>query len=215
MIKANHPTIGIIGCGAIAEGFYLPHLTADADIKDRLWLIDPTKARTAQLAESFGIDSQRTAEDYRAVLPKLDSAIVAVPPQLHHPIAMECLDAGLHVLCEKPLALNSQHVREMVEKADVVDRHLMVNLNRRFGGSLMSVRDAIQRLVLRLETKYQRRSAGSRRSHLRHALLVAGCQTRDHRSAYRFDRRTRSNGAGEVSPPAVRGACHDQHSGQG
>ena len=30
MIKANHPTIGIIGCGAIAEGFYLPHLTADA-----------------------------------------------------------------------------------------------------------------------------------------------------------------------------------------
>ena len=142
MIKANPPSIGLIGCGAIAEEFYLPYLAADAAIRDRLWLIDPTKSRTAELAEKFGI--RNTAEDYRAVLPNLDSAIVAVPPQLHHPIVMECLDAGLHVLCEKPLALHSEHVHEMVEKADAVDRHLMVNLNRRFCGSLMSVRDAIQ-----------------------------------------------------------------------
>ena len=42
MIKANPPSIGLIGCGAIAEEFYLPYLAADAAIRDRLWPVSYT-----------------------------------------------------------------------------------------------------------------------------------------------------------------------------
>ena len=142
MITSNDPSIGIIGCGAIAEEFYLPHLVGDAGIQRNLHLIDPSSDRTRDLAKRFAIPS--VATDYREVFGDLDGVIVAVPPHLHHPIVMDCLDAGLHVLCEKPLALNSEHVREMVKKADDVGRHLMVNLNRRLGGSFIGIRNLIQ-----------------------------------------------------------------------
>lgn len=123
------PRIGIIGCDAIAESFYLPALTKDEGVRAKLVLIDPNEDRLRQLSKQF--DVSRTATDYQTVLGDLDGAIVAVPPFLHHKITLDCLDAGLHVLCEKPLALNSDDAREMVEKAAEAGRELVVNYTRR------------------------------------------------------------------------------------
>lgn len=146
MTTVTTPRVGIIGCGAIAESFYLPFLVKDEAVRDQLYLIDPNEKRVQEVAAKFG--TQHSATDYRAVMDKLDSVIVAVPPHLHHRITMDCLGAGLHVLCEKPLAMDSHEAREMVEKAAEMDRHLLVNFNRRMVATLMQVREMIQNETL-------------------------------------------------------------------
>jgi predicted dehydrogenase len=57
--------------------------------------------------------------DYHELITKgdIDALVVATPDDLHYPVIMAALDAGLHVICEKPVALSIQHAREMYEKA--------------------------------------------------------------------------------------------------
>jgi predicted dehydrogenase len=57
--------------------------------------------------------------DYRAMIEQgdLQAIVIATPDDLHYPMTMDALDAGLHVLCEKPLALHAAHAKEMVDKA--------------------------------------------------------------------------------------------------
>jgi len=77
-----------------------------------------TQDRANQLAGEYGI--AQVYGDYRAMLDQagLDAVVVATPDDLHYPMTMDALDAGLHVLCEKPLALNARQAREMYEKAE-------------------------------------------------------------------------------------------------
>jgi predicted dehydrogenase len=55
----------------------------------------------------------------------IEAIVVAIPDDLHHPVTMAALEAGLHVLCEKPLALTLAQAREMYERAEEVGvRHM-------------------------------------------------------------------------------------------
>jgi predicted dehydrogenase len=58
--------------------------------------------------------------DYRAMIEKagLDAIVVSTPDDLHYPITMLALEAGLHVLCEKPLAMNANDAKEMLHAAE-------------------------------------------------------------------------------------------------
>ena len=66
-------------------------------------IIDIDEAKRTTLAESMGV---RHAASIGELLEsaELNAAIVATPTQFHHRVAVECLDAGLHVLVEKPIA---------------------------------------------------------------------------------------------------------------
>src|SRR5450631_979027 len=68
-------------------------------------------------ADHFG--APHAFADYRELmdLPGLDGVIVVVRPRLHHPVAMAALEAGKHVYCEWPLALNAGEAREMAALA--------------------------------------------------------------------------------------------------
>ncbi|MCX7599654.1 MAG: Gfo/Idh/MocA family oxidoreductase [Armatimonadetes bacterium] len=72
--------------------------------------------------------------DYRKMLktPGIDAVSVCVPNKLHMPITVDCLKAGLHVLCEKPLARTAAEGQKMVEAAKAAKRLLMVQFNNRF-----------------------------------------------------------------------------------
>jgi predicted dehydrogenase len=73
--------------------------------------------RLADFAARWGIP--QTYTDYREMIERggLDALIVATANDTHHPITMLALDAGLHVLCDKPLAQNVEQAREMTERA--------------------------------------------------------------------------------------------------
>ena len=94
--------------------------------------------------ESLGIE--RTTGDYRRALadPNIDAVHVCTPNALHHTVSMEALQAGKHVLCEKPLALSSAQAREMVELARKTGLANCVNHNLRYYPVVQHVRRMIE-----------------------------------------------------------------------
>ena len=73
-----------------------------------------------------------------------DAVLVASPPGTHHVVAKAALEAGKHVLCEKPLATTLQDAFDLVETADRAERVLMVSQNYRYNAPFR----AVQRLVM-------------------------------------------------------------------
>ena len=70
--------------------------------------------------------------DYRKILHAVDAVLLVLPHHLHHPVSIECLDAGKHVLVEKPMANSDRECREMLAAAERNQRILMVAYCMRF-----------------------------------------------------------------------------------
>jgi predicted dehydrogenase/nucleoside-diphosphate-sugar epimerase len=142
--RASEPTprIAVVGCGAIAEAFHVPALARHESIRSELVLVDPDLPRARDLARRFGAGG--ACADIREVLDRIDGAIVAVPPRLHHPIGLACIRAGVHVLCEKPLAETPEAARELVDVADREGVALAVNQTRRLFPSFLKVRELLR-----------------------------------------------------------------------
>lgn len=137
----KQPTIVIIGCGAIAETFYLPALGRCASTFGRLVLVDRNLQRAKELAARFGTPDYLT--DYHEVLGAIDGAIVAVPHHLHYSISMDLLAGGAHVLCEKPLAETAAEAKEMIRSAGEHGVTLSVNYTRRLFPSYAKVKELL------------------------------------------------------------------------
>ena len=88
--------------------------------------------RTRAIAEPLGI--ARASADWRALLAELkpDLVSVATPVDLHHPMALAALEAGAHLLCEKPTALHVHQAVEMRDRAAALRRVAGINHEFRF-----------------------------------------------------------------------------------
>jgi predicted dehydrogenase len=94
------------------------------------------------MAQRFGISD---IEDLDAMLAREDINLVyiATPPFLHHPQAMKALQAGKHVICEKPLAMDLRQADEMIALARQKHLLILANLMQRYNPLF----ETIQRLV--------------------------------------------------------------------
>lgn len=140
------PKIALIGCGAIAERYYLPSLARHPSVLENLILVDCDKERAQSLATQFNVTNYLV--DYREVLEEVDGAIIALPIYLHHSISTEFLSRGIHVLCEKPLAESADKAREMVEQARETGAILSVNYCQRFIPSFVKVKQLLANKTL-------------------------------------------------------------------
>jgi predicted dehydrogenase len=122
--------VGLIGCGAIADAFHLPGLRKVIGPDWDPVLVDPDLDRARSLAEKHGV--RRTASSHRDVLDDLDGAIIASPHSTHVPIALELVEAGIPVLCEKPLGTNVAEVERLRDFALERGVTVAVNQTRRF-----------------------------------------------------------------------------------
>ena len=97
----------------------------------------------AEFAERFGIP--RVFTDWRDVVadPGIDLVDICTPGDTHAEIAIAALDAGTHVLCEKPLAMNAAEAKEMCRAAKERGKILQVALQTRFGGPARFVKSFI------------------------------------------------------------------------
>lgn len=132
----------MIGCGAIASMTHVPALAKRPDVRNRLVLVDQDLERARALARAFGIAT--VVADYRDVLPNVDGVVIALPHHLHFRVALECLRAGVHVLCEKPLAATAVEATELAAAAEDVGVTLAVNHIRRLFPPSQAVRDLLQ-----------------------------------------------------------------------
>lgn len=107
--------LGIIGTGMMAH-FILPHM-AGWDHVDVQAIYGRTPENLEATANEFGIP--RRYHDYRELVrdPGIDTVYVAVPNALHHEVALAALDAGKHVVVEKPMASNAREAQEIADRA--------------------------------------------------------------------------------------------------
>jgi len=130
MAERRRSQVGLIGTSWWADLEHLPGLKARGDVEvAALCGRDPT--RLASLAEKHGV--ARTFTDWRAMIAAggLDALVVAAPNALHREPALAAFDAGLHVICEKPLAMNAAEAREMAARAEAAGRKTLTFFTHR------------------------------------------------------------------------------------
>jgi predicted dehydrogenase len=115
----------------------------DCPEADLVALCDVDEARMAAVAADTHPRKTYTQIDALLADPEVDAVSVALPNFLHAPVTIQALEAGKHVLCEKPLALNAGEAERMVETARRVGRKLMVHFNVRFNPTSQAVKRAI------------------------------------------------------------------------
>jgi predicted dehydrogenase len=120
----------VVGTRFWAEGFHLPGLASRGDI-ELAALCGQDTAHAQSVADKFAIP--RVYADWREMIAreKLDGIAITTPNRLHHPITLGALDAGLHVVCENPLAMNAAEAREMLARATARKRKHLVMFDYR------------------------------------------------------------------------------------
>lgn len=107
---------GILGCAKIATGAVIPGIQA-SQVCDVVAIAsrDETKAKTT--AEKLGIALSYGAYEDLLTNDEIDAVYIPLPNHLHKEWAIRAAEAGKHVLCEKPIALNADEARQMVDAA--------------------------------------------------------------------------------------------------
>ena len=131
---------GLIGCGRIAPR----HAQSIAELPGaRLVAVaDIVQARAARFATQYQADCHT---DYRQLLERQDIDIVniCVPSGLHAQLAIEAMQAGKHVIVEKPMALSLQDADRMIAAAQAAERKLCVVLQNRYNPPMQALRRAV------------------------------------------------------------------------
>jgi predicted dehydrogenase len=135
MSKPSELRVGIIGCGGIAAAKHLPSLTKLNPVK-MVAFCDIIEDRAATNAGKFGADGAKVYRDYRAMLDadKLDVVHVCTPNVSHAEITVAALEAGCHVMCEKPMAKTAEGARLMADAARRTGKKLTIGYQNRFRG---------------------------------------------------------------------------------
>lgn len=122
--------LGIVGCGAITREAHLPVIAGERGVEVTV-LCDRDRGNATMAAHESGVDAA-IVTDLAELAGKVDAAIVAVPPRFHAPVAIQLMEMGIDVLCEKPLAITVADGRKMEEAARRTGRVLAVALMMRF-----------------------------------------------------------------------------------
>ncbi len=125
--------VAIIGCGNISHSHIQAYLKNPQ--VEVIAVCDQNKQRAEDYAKSYNIPLAFGDVDELLKLEELDAVSVCVWNNGHNPVTVKALNAGKHVLCEKPLAMNTQEAIEMKEAAERNNKLLMVGFVRRYANN--------------------------------------------------------------------------------
>ena len=170
--------IGVVGTSWWLDYMFGPALKSHPQA-DWAAICGRDQNRAQEMAAKFGVP--QVYADYREMFARagLDGVIIATPDDQHHAMTLAALEAGLHVLCEKPLATTAAQAREMVERAEAAGRIHMVLFTYRSVPAFAYARDLVAQGFI---------------GRCYHAEFnYAGGYAREARYAWRFDQ-DRANG---------------------
>ena len=135
-------TVGVIGCGYWGPNIirnFVEHEAARV-----AWLCDTDERRLRELGRRY--PSARTARDYRQLLrdPELGAVAIATPVATHYPFAKEALEAGKHVLVEKPFTTRTREAEELVALAEARGLTLMVDHTFVYTGAVRKIKELVE-----------------------------------------------------------------------
>ena len=124
--------IGIIGCGGIANGKHMPALQELGDV-EMVAFCDLILERAEEAAKKFGTPDAKIYTDYHELLadPTIEVVHVLTPNRAHSYITVDALEAGKHVMCEKPMAINSAEAQKMIDAAKRTGKKLTIGYQNR------------------------------------------------------------------------------------
>jgi len=123
--------IGLVGVGAAAQINHIPALKRLEGV-EIVALCDRDPEKAARVAQKFGVPQSSERFDDLLANDELDAVDLCTPNFLHAPMATAALEAGKHVLCERPLARSAEEAAAMTRAAKKSDRVLMCALQHRF-----------------------------------------------------------------------------------
>ena len=124
--------VGIIGCGGIATSKHMPSLAKVKEV-EMVAFCDIIEERAIDAAKRFGAEGSKHYVDYKELLKDetLDVVHVCTPNRSHSFITVDALEAGKHVMCEKPMAINSEEAKKMVDAAKRTGKMLTIGYQNR------------------------------------------------------------------------------------
>lgn len=132
--------VGVIGAGIMGAN----HARVFAGLPgvSLIGVADPSSQQRELVTRVLGVPAVEDADDLLG--PGLDAVTIAAPTHLHHSLAMKCIERGIHVLVEKPIASNVDEGREIIAAAESKGVTLMVGHVERFNPAVQSIKQAIE-----------------------------------------------------------------------
>ncbi len=136
--------VGIVGYGFSTATFHVPLILGTPGLElAAIYSRDPAKVR-AVLPQG---DTCGTPEALFA-RPDIDLVVIPTPNETHYPLAVKALEAGKHVVVDKPFTLDVKEARDLVARATRVERVLSVFHNRRWDADFLTVRQLLNSNML-------------------------------------------------------------------
>ncbi len=125
--------VGIIGCGGIANGKHMPNLKKIKEV-EMVAFCDIIKERAETAAKEYGVEGSKVYTDYKELLKDKTIEVVHVctPNRSHSFITVDALESGKHVMCEKPMAINSEEAQKMLDAAKRTGKKLTIGYQNRY-----------------------------------------------------------------------------------
>ncbi len=160
MIKKSSFNVAVLGAGAIGLD-HIGSFKSHPDVKVAA-VADTSSERARDAAAHYGIPL--VTADYRELLARddIDIVSIALPNYLHAPVALEALQAGKHVMLDKPMATNARDAAKLVATAKRRGLLLMVGQNNRFSPDVQTLKQLVLKGVL--GDVYHAKTAWTRRS---------------------------------------------------
>lgn len=135
--------VAIIGCGGIGNGKHLESLKKNENV-EVVAFCDIIEERAKKSAEKYGNPDARVYKDYKELLAK-EKEVVAVhvctPNRSHSFITIDALEAGKHVMCEKPMAKTYAEAKAMYEAAQRTGKKLTIGYQSRWRGDSLYLKE--------------------------------------------------------------------------
>jgi len=140
MRRKSRPRVAVVGLG-MGRG----HARAAAENRkaDLIALCDIDQEKLERHCTELEVPNGYT--DYKKMLraERLDIVSVSLPNYLHKPVTVAALNAGAHVICEKPMAMNTREAEQMLAVARRTRRKLMINFSYRFTGEAKALKKVV------------------------------------------------------------------------
>jgi len=139
--------VGIIGCGEISK----LHIRGYINLVKKAKIVaisDIIEERVRSFSEEFSVDKWYTDYEQLLKVEDIDTVDICAPHNLHTEIVIKALEAGKHVICEKPIALTLEEADQMIRAAERAHKKLMIAHNLRFMAQFQKTKEIINKGTL-------------------------------------------------------------------
>lgn len=137
-------TVGVVGAGAVAQVAHLPMLARMEGVAVTA-ICDNDTSKARSLADRFSVPNVFDDIEDLLTSARPDAVVICTPNHLHEIHVKTALSAGAHVLCERPIALSVDGVRQVISAQQRAGRIVMAGFNYRYRADVQAVKSFLER----------------------------------------------------------------------